>query len=78
MRKFLMVGLALMSVLTLSAQQRFSRVQEPSVKINQDGSVTFSIHAPNAQKVSIRGDVPNSKPFVKGDDGVWRMAYDSA
>ena len=73
MRKFMMVGVALMMVLTLSAQQRYNRVQEPSVKINQDGSVTFSIHAPNAQKVSIRGDVPNSKPFVKGEDGMWRM-----
>ena len=72
MRKILFVGVALLASLTLCAQNGGGRMREPSVKINSDGSVTFSIYAPNAQKVSIRGDVP-SGPFVKGDDGIWRM-----
>lgn len=58
----------------LSAQMP-NRPQVPqfeSVKANADGSVTLSIYAPNAQKVSASGDMGGyNTQFVKSAEGVW-------
>ena len=45
-----------------------------STRILPDGKVLFQIYAPQAQSVSVGGDLPWDKPvrFEKADNGVWK------
>jgi enterochelin esterase-like enzyme len=58
--------------------QRFNRTPTPndtltSVRIDESGVVTFHIYAPNAEKVTVLGDIgfENFKDLTRGDAGVW-------
>jgi enterochelin esterase family protein len=42
-----------------------------SPEVAPDGSVTFRLRAPNAQKVEVRGDWGEAVAMTKGTDGVW-------
>ena len=60
MKKITLIALLLFSCIALCAQQR--RPQSPnanlkSVEVNADGSVTFRIFAPTAQRVGLTGDI---------------------
>lgn len=45
-----------------------------SPKYHEDGSATFSVHAPNAQKVELEGQMfEGLKPMEKGERGVWSV-----
>ena len=45
-----------------------------SPKYHADGSATFSVHAPNAQKVELEGQMfEGLKPMEKGERGVWSI-----
>lgn len=45
-----------------------------SPEVNNDGSVTFRIHAPKAQKVTVRGQFKAGETsLVKDDEGVWSV-----
>ena len=45
-----------------------------SVRQMTDGSAVFSIYAPQAQKVSVAGDIFSMNPKTeKADNGVWTI-----
>ena len=45
-----------------------------SPEYHKDGSVTFRVHAPNAEKVELEGQMfEGTKPMTKGDRGVWAV-----
>ena len=75
MKKITLIALLLFSCIALCAQQR--RPQSPnanlkSVEVNADGSVTFRIFAPTAQRVGLTGDIMAfGAKFEKDDKGVW-------
>lgn len=75
MKKALLFLACLGCVLSASAQ--FQRTPTPndnlvSVANNPDGSVIFSIYAPNASKVGLSGDIgAYGLEFQKADNGVW-------
>ena len=75
MKKITLIALLLFSCIALCSQQR--RPQYPnanlkSVEVNADGSVTFRIFAPTAQRVGLTGDIMAfGARFAKDDKGVW-------
>ncbi|MBQ6577992.1 MAG: endo-1,4-beta-xylanase Z [Bacteroidales bacterium] len=75
MKRILLIALGLMSMQFAFAQfgQRTPTPNDTlkSVRVNPDGSVTFSIYAPNANSVSLTGDVWGPGPFQKAENGVW-------
>ena len=63
-----------MGISSLFAQQAiFERQNIVSPQKNDDGTVTFRLRAPEAQKVNVAGDCIDGyfKPMTKDDDGVW-------
>lgn len=77
MKKILALLLCVATVQVASAQ--WQRTPTPndtlqSVVANADGSVTFSIYAPNAQSVGLTGDIMAFGPnFEKAENGVWSV-----
>ena len=74
MKKMLFMMMAIFMVATSWAQ--FQRTPNPgarvvSVESNADGTTTFRIYAPQAESVSIRGDLMVQANFTKNDEGVW-------
>lgn len=67
----LLCGLAM--GLTAFGQQAIfgQRNQIVSPQINQDGTVTFRLSAPRAQKVEIQGDFVQRRAEMKQENGVW-------
>lgn len=78
-------GLFVGSVLAQPAEAPRRNSRGPSVtspEIGSDGSVTFRILAPKAQKVRLSaGDIPGDprqpRELTKNDDGVWSIKVDS-
>jgi len=81
MKKYFLFSVSLLLCLSGFAQQELGRgggVQVDSPVINPNNSVTFSLLAPNAQSVSLTGDVirglgveGRTVDMVKGENGVW-------
>ena len=77
MKKFFMIAvLALTAVVAMAQQALFDSSRVTSPKINADGSVTFSLVAPDAQDVKITSsemfpEGSHEVAMVKGADGVW-------
>ena len=69
----LALSLFLVSVTVSFAQQNVSfRENRVSPVVNENGTVTFNLNAPNAQEVTVNGDwEPRTSQMVKGSDGVW-------
>lgn len=60
--------------LTASAMARLFPVQVVSPKFNEDGTVSFSINAPNASKVELDSPLAgDSKALTKDERGVWSI-----
>jgi enterochelin esterase family protein len=64
---------------TLSASAQWMRQPTPndtlqSTRVLPDGKVLFQIYAPQAQMVSVSGDLPWNNPvkFEKAENGVWK------
>jgi len=78
MKKLVLVFIFLASVSAINAQfRRTPRVPTPndnlvSFEVNNDGSATFRLYAPNAGKVELGGDLKAEK-IEKADNGVWTM-----
>jgi len=46
--------------------------QKPSYEVHPDGTVTFTLNAPDAASVKMSGDfLQGQQPMQKGEDGVW-------
>lgn len=91
-RKLLCMLTAAMAAVTLSAQEAlWSGTQVKSPTVNADGTVTFSMFAPQAQKVQITGtflptktietpmgkfEQPGAAELVKNEKGVWTITSD--
>ena len=75
MKKIILIAAGILSMQFAFAQwgQRTPTPNDTlkSVRVNPDGSVTFSIYAPNANSVSLSGDVWGPGPFQKAENGVW-------
>ena len=75
MKKILIISLFLFACVTLNAQQRRNpspNANLKSVEVNADGSVTFRIFAPTAQRVGLTGDIMAfGAKFAKDDKGIW-------
>ena len=83
MKRFFLFSISLLLCFSIYAQQEIGRdragaVQVESPVISPNNSVTFNLLAPNAQSVSLSGDVmrglgisERSVSMVKGENGVW-------
>ena len=78
MKKVVIIFILMASVCALNAQMRRTpRTPTPnddlvSFEVNNDGSATFRLYAPDAKKVELGGDVKAEK-IEKADNGVWTM-----
>ncbi|WP_423126328.1 esterase [Gaoshiqia sp. Z1-71] len=78
-RIFSLTILAILFCASASAQQAlWGGTQITSPEVNDDKTVTFRFHAPNAKEVKLTGDwmpsegwVPGSESMIKDDKGVW-------
>lgn len=87
MKKQMMLAITLFTAMSVSvsAQQALFGGQDiTSPEIHEDHSVTFRVHAPNAEEVKISGDwmpaegfVPGSVLMEKGDEGIWTHTTES-
>lgn len=74
MKKLTVLSLCLLMAIPSFAQ--FNRKPTPNdtlvpVRVNADGTATFSIYAPKAVTVAIMGDIYVTN-FKEGPDGIWR------
>ena len=94
MKKLLILAVLCLMGMAAKAQQNLSWGQGPQVAspvVNSDGSVTFNLIAPEAQKVQITGDflppkkieyqgntydTPGIVDLVKNEQGVWSLTSD--
>ena len=61
-----------LTIASTSFAQRPQGLQYVSPEVHDDGSVTFRLHAPEAEAVSVKGDFPGSPAQLeKGEDGIW-------
>ena len=76
MKKVFFPLLCATMLLTASAQQRKVSPNDTlrSIVTNSDGSTTFSIYAPKAEKVTLGGDLGYDQDvtYKKEENGVWR------
>lgn len=77
LRYFLLVLVSFVSFLQLNAQIFGNRPRSPNddlvaFQVNDDGSATFRLYAPDAKKVELGGDVRAEK-IEHAEDGVWMM-----
>ena len=72
----LLAGMAL-SVASMAQQALWDKASAVSPVENADGSVTFNLFAPNAQKVEVSGDFNQisgmTLPMTKNDKGMWTV-----
>ncbi len=66
-----MLALLALSLLTVSAQQQLWGGANGSPRVNSDNMVTFSIKAPDAQRVSVQLDYGVLWPLERDTAGVW-------
>lgn len=66
-----MLALLALSLLTVSAQQQLWGGAKGSPRVNSDNTVTFSIKAPDAQRVSVQLDYGVLWPLERDTAGVW-------
>jgi len=66
-----MLALLALSLLTVSAQQQLWGGANGSPRVNSDNTVTFSIKAPDAQRVSVQLDYGVLWPLERDTAGVW-------
>ena len=66
-----MLALLALSLLTVSAQQQLWGGANGSPRVNSDKTVTFSIKAPDAQRVSVQLDYGVLWPLERDTAGVW-------
>ena len=75
MKKIVIVLVGLLVLQTAFAQRQRRPVTPAdtlkSVVVNPDGSVTFSIYAPEAHSVALGSDLSGKGTFTKNDLGVW-------
>ena len=76
--KLIFLVLTLFSLQLTFAQQNVSfRTDIISPVVNDNGTVTFTLNAPNAQEVTVNGDwEPRISQMEKGSDGVWSFTTD--
>ena len=80
MKKIALILTGLLVLNSVSAQRQ--RTITPgdtlrSVVTNPDGSVTFSIYAPDAHQVSLGSDLSGKGTFTKSGNGVWKATVDN-
>ena len=66
-----MLALLALTLLTVSAQQQLWGGANGSPRVNSDNTVTFSIKAPDAQRVSVQLDYGVLWPLERDTAGVW-------
>ena len=66
-----MLALLALTLLTVSAQQQLWGGAKGSPHVNSDNTVTFSIKAPDAQRVSVQLDYGVLWPLERDTAGVW-------
>ena len=69
----------MLAPLAANAQWNFRRTPNDtlhSVQVLPDGKVAVRIYAPEAQTVSMGGDVWARAPFVKAENGVWETVLE--
>ena len=76
MKKIIIVIVSLLTVLPASAQWRRAPLTPgdtlKSVVTHPDGSVTFSIYAPEAHSVALGSDLTGKGKFTKDENGIWK------
>ncbi|MES2276563.1 MAG: alpha/beta hydrolase-fold protein [Bacteroidota bacterium] len=77
LRNCLFLVLAFFCLCQVNAQNAPNRSKTPnddlvSFQVNDDGSATFRLYAPNAKSVELAGDLKAEKT-ERGDNGVWTM-----
>ncbi len=77
LRHFLLVLVSFVSFSQLDAQNFGDRPKTPnddlvSFQVNDDGSATFRLYAPEAKKVELGGDI-RAEEIERADNGVWTM-----
>ena len=73
--RLLALPLALLIGSTQVAAQEPGMLNVPTVVspvVAEDGSVTFSLYAPEAKSVVVMGDFGSDTALAKGEDGVWQ------
>lgn len=72
------LALTLLSLVMFGQQPPPRPPQFVSPEVTSDGKVTFRIHAPNAEAVTLAGgDIPNNQkgaPMTKNGEGVWEVS----
>lgn len=68
----MIVALAMMTALTMSAQQELFGGAKGSPQVHGDNTVSFSIKAPQAQKVELQLDYGELVTMERDTAGVWR------
>lgn len=75
---YIIFFLGFLTVTVLGQQDIFRQNPIVSPDIHKDGTVTFRLSAPDAQKVTISGSwmpsqgfTPGSVDMIKGEDGIW-------
>ena len=69
-----MLALLALTLLTVSAQQQLWGGAKGSPHVNSDNTVTFSIKAPDAQRVSVQLDYGVLWPLERDTAGVWTFS----
>ena len=77
-----LVALSFLSLPCLDAEEKKKRKRKAPVispTIHDNGNVTFRIEAPNAEQVTVSGEMIQGKPAImtKGDDGIWSVTVES-
>jgi 1,4-alpha-glucan branching enzyme len=69
------IAIVLFAAAVAAAQQPARPPQFQSPEVSADRKVTFRIHAPGAEAITLVGsDIPNNgkgTPMIKGTEGVW-------
>jgi len=81
MKRFILVAtIALLAPLAAYAQWNFRPTPNDtlhSVQVLPDGKVAVRIYAPQAETVSLGGDIWTRSPFVKAENGVWETVIEN-
>lgn len=71
--KKIILAATMVVALSASAQQELHGGAKGSPTINKDNSVTFTIKAPEAKKVTLHMDYTDDAEMKRGDDGTWTL-----
>ena len=77
----LIAALALFAALAVPLEAKEKRKKRPapivSPVIHEDRSVTFSVQAPNANEVSVTGEMTSGAvPMTRGENDIWSVTLD--